>query len=171
MSTLKGPMLGLSQCGSVHVWVVWLSARLRVAALLRGLSRVERKTARTFISDQARTQYIVSRFCIRMLASRYLGVRPQNIELHKTTKGQPRLMDPKGARSHRLNVSLSHCFKGVAIAFARHALVGVDLETHRQPPATTAAVARLLTGAERALTAPRQIWDCWARKEAFLKGM
>lgn len=164
-------MLGLSRGGHIHVWVVWLSARERTGALLSGLSRTERRMARTFLSGQARMEYISSRFCIRVLASRYLGVGHHKIELHKTAKGQPQLMDPKGTRRHRLNVSLSHCIKGVAVAFGRNARVGVDLETRGQLPATTAAAARLLIGRERTLTSRHQIWDCWARKEAFLKGL
>lgn len=127
--------------------------------------------SRTFMSKQAKAEYVVSRFCIRVLAARYLGVGRHEIELRKTGKGEPRLVDPKRARRHRLNVSLSHCIDGVAIAFGGKARVGVDLETHRQRPATTAAVARWLIGEERALTAPRQIWDCWTRKEALLKGL
>lgn len=41
-------MIGLSRAGHIHVWVVLLSVRLRVGALLRGLSRAERRMARTF---------------------------------------------------------------------------------------------------------------------------
>ncbi|MDX1253492.1 MAG: 4'-phosphopantetheinyl transferase superfamily protein [Gammaproteobacteria bacterium] len=127
--------------------------------------------ARTFISEQARIEYVASRLYVRTLASRYLGVGQREIELRKNLKGKPRLIDPRGARSYRLNISMSHCIKGVAIAFGRKVRVGVDLEMSRQPSAITAAVARSLTGVERNLTTPHQIWDCWARKEALLKGL
>ncbi|CAE6867181.1 hypothetical protein R75461_08350 [Paraburkholderia nemoris] len=164
-------MTGQPRAGQIHVFVVWQSSRLRAGALLPGLSRAEQKMSRTFISGQARVEFIVSRFCLRLLASRYLGVSQREIELRKTATGQPRLVNPRRSRDHRLNISLSHCARGIAIALARKARVGVDLETHQQQSATIAAVARLLTGRERTLTEPSQIWDCWARKEALLKGL
>lgn len=164
-------MKGHPRAGHIHVFVVWPSSRLRVGALLRGLSRKEQKTSRTFICEQARMEFIVSRHCLRLLASRYLGVNQREIGLCKSAAGQPRLVNPRRARNHRLNISLSHCAGGVAIALARKSRVGVDLETHQQRPAAIAAVARLLTGKERTLTESSQIWDCWARKEALLKGL
>jgi 4'-phosphopantetheinyl transferase len=161
----------LHVAGRVLVFIVWLSSRLRTGALLRQLSRKERKEARAFICAKARIEYVVSRYCLRVLASRHLGINPREIEMRKTPTGQPRLVNSNGTREYALNMSLSHCAGGVAIAFADKARVGVDIETHRQPPATLAAAASLLTRAEKTLTEPRQIWDCWTRKEAFLKGL
>jgi 4'-phosphopantetheinyl transferase len=159
------------RAGEIHVLVVWLSPRLRPGTLLRGLSRVERKVARTFMNVQAMTEYIASRFCLRLLASKYLGVGPYDFELHKTATGQPQLVSLRGASPHHLHISLSHCVRGIAIAVAHKTRIGVDLETHRRPPAATEAVARWLIGAERTLVGSRQIFDCWTRKEALLKGL
>jgi 4'-phosphopantetheinyl transferase len=156
--------------GEVHVFVVWLSSRLRHGTLLRGLSRVERKVSRTFMNVQARIEYIASRFCMRLLASKYLGIGRCEIELRKTETGQPQLVSLRGARAHHLNISLSHCVRGVAIAFAHKTRIGVDLEMHR-PLVATKAMARWLIGAERSLVEPRQMLDCWTRKEALLKGL
>lgn len=162
--------LGPRTSRQIHVWVVWLSPRLRLGPLLRGLSRNERKAARAFIDLQARTEFITSRVCVRVLASRYLGVSHRKVALAKTIKGQPQLIDPSSGRRHGLNVSLSHCIAGVAIAFGRKTRVGVDLESHLHPPALTIAVARLCTSEEGALVSG-EIWDCWARREALLKGL
>jgi len=156
--------------GRVHVFIVWLSSRLRAGALLRRLSRQERKAARAFICAQARIEYIVSRYCLRAFASRLIGIDPREIDVGKSPTGQPRLVNARGTREYALNMSLSHCTRGVAIAFADKARVGVDIETHRQPPGTLAAVARLLGRAEPTPVEPRGIWDCWTRKEALLKG-
>jgi 4'-phosphopantetheinyl transferase len=153
--------------GEIHVFVVWLSSRLRPGTLLRGLSRVEREVSRTFMNTQARIEYIASRFCVRLLASRYLGLGRCEIVLRKTAMGQPQLVNLRGTRAHHLNISLSHSSRGIAIAFANKTRIGVDLEMHRP----TAAVARWLIGAERTLVEPRQILDCWTRKEALLKGL
>jgi len=158
------------RAGEVHVFLVWLSSRLRPGTLLRGLSRVERKVSRTFINAQSSIEYIASRFCVRLLASKYLGIGRREIELRKTATGQPQLVSLRGGRAHHLNISLSHCVRGIAIAFAHKTRIGVDLEMHR-PSTTTAAVARWLIGAERTLVEPRQILDCWTRKEALLKGL
>jgi len=159
------------RAGEIHVFVVWLSSRLRRSALLRGLSRMERKVARTFMNVQAKIEYIASRFCMRLLASKYLDIGRCKIELRKTATGQPLLKSFRGACAHHLNVSLSHSVGGIAIALAHKTRIGVDLETHRQSPAAAAAVARWLIGAERDLVEPRLIWDCWTRKEALLKGL
>lgn len=123
--------------------------------------------SRTFMNAQARIEYIASRFCMRLLASKYLGVGRCEVVLRKTATGQPQLASLRGARAHHLNISLSHCARGIAIAFAYKTRIGVDLEMHRP----TKAMARWLIGAERTLTEPRQIWDCWTRKEALLKGL
>lgn len=127
--------------------------------------------SRTYINVQARIEYIASRFCLRLLASKYLVIGRDDIELHKTATGQPRLVSSRGARAHHLDISISHCARGIAIAFAHKTRIGVDLEAHGHPPATTAAVAHWLIGAERSLVEPRQILDCWTRKEALLKGL
>lgn len=159
------------RAGEIHVFVMWLSSRLRLGVFLRGLSHVERKASRTFMNLQAKIEYIVSRFCVRQLASRYLSVGRHEIGLRKTDLGQPHLGGFQGVGAHQLNISISHCVRGIAIAFTHKGRVGVDFEGHRHSPAATAAVARWLTGAERTLVESRQIWDCWTRKEALLKGL
>ena len=128
---------------------------------------MERKVSRTFLNAQARIEYIASRFCMRLLASKYLGIGRCEIVLLKTATGQPQLVKLLGTRAHHLNISLSHSSRGIAIAFANKTRIGVDLEMHRP----TAAMARWLIGAERTLVEPRQILDCWIRKEALLKGL
>jgi len=163
-------MLRLRRTNCVQVWVVRISTRLRTGPLMSGLSRAERQVARNFLDRQARTEYVASRFLLRALASRYLCVRPQNIELHRAACGRPRLVDASGTWSS-LEVSLSHCLKGIAIAFGPGSRVGVDIDLVERPLATTEAISQLSIDSERNLTTPRQIWDCWSRKEALLKGL
>lgn len=153
----------LNYAQSSMAQLLMLSVNVLKRSLLTNRSSVQ-KTVRK------RERHVPGLFCVRALAGRYLGLGQHRILLGKTVQGQPRLIDPRNSGSHRLNVSWSHCVKGVAIAFARQGQVGVDLDIHR-PPGATAAVARLLTGTERALTAAPQVWDCWARKEALLKGL
>ena len=135
-------------------------------SLLCGLSREEQKASRTFLNHQTRIEYIASRFCMRLLASKYLGIGRFEIALRKTAMGRPLLLSLHDAGACHLNISLSHCARGIAIAFAHRTRIGVDLEMHRP----TETVARWLVGAERTAE-PRQILDCWTRKEALLKGL
>ena len=154
------------RAGEIHVFVVWLSSRLRPGPSCAD-SREEQKASRTFLNHQTRIEYIASRFCMRLLASKYLGIGRFEIALRKTAMGRPLLLSLHDAGACHLNISLSHCARGIAIAFAHRTRIGVDLEMHRP----TETVARWLVGAERTLAEPRQILDCWTRKEALLKGL
>ncbi|MGE4243409.1 4'-phosphopantetheinyl transferase family protein [Ramlibacter sp.] len=91
--------------------------------------------------------------------------------LQSEADGSPRLFNSSNAKRYPIRISLSHCAGGVAIAFARKAAVGVDIETHRKPLQVEEAIARQLSEAEHLLVTPRSIWDCWSRKEALLKAM
>jgi phosphopantetheinyl transferase len=129
--------------------------------------------SRTFLNVQAKIEFIASRFCLRLLASKYLSVSHSNIVLNKTVMGRPLIRKLKGRRDHslNLNISLSHCARGIAIAFVRKSRIGVDIETHQHAPGSVAAVMRLMTDAERICDDTRQIWNSWTRKESLLKGL
>lgn len=161
-------MLGFPRAGYIHVFLIRSSARERIGPRLGGLLLAERRASRAYIDVHARIEFIVSRICLRFLASKYLGVKECEISVRKNTLGQPRLVNTQCARAYPLHVSLSHSARGVAIVFARKARVGVDFETHRAPPL---GVTRLLSGAEQVLATPHEIWNCWTRKEALLKAM
>jgi phosphopantetheinyl transferase len=104
---------------------------------------------------------------MRLVLARYARLSPDMIDIRPNTRGALEIRN--GAVSH-VKLSLSHCRNGIAIALTKKAAIGVDLEWIDQKPEIVRGVSRFFNGSERHFTTRQQIWDCWCRKEALLKG-
>jgi 4'-phosphopantetheinyl transferase len=158
----------------VHVW----RARLDLAASgLCGLARVldadERARAARFVFDVDRNRFIARRGILRLILARYLGVMPAGITLKASEYGKPSLAD-----SHRTNLrfNLSHSHDVALYAMTRARDLGVDVEYIRPGLAEDSIAERFFAAGEvaalRALPQalqPAAFFDCWTRKEAFVK--
>ena len=160
----------------VHVWRADL---VRAAAKLDELTAVlnaeEREKARRFRFERDRAAYIAGRGILRTLLGRYLHRAPAEFQFQYNAHGKPSLMSATGENSPRFNLSHSH---GWALyAFARGAELGVDVELIRAEFALREKIAeRFFSSREvaalRTLPADQQpaaFFDCWTRKEAYLK--
>ncbi|MCH0543141.1 4'-phosphopantetheinyl transferase superfamily protein [Streptomyces sp. MUM 203J] len=161
------------------MWTVRVSASARRAGALEGLlDDGERARARAFVRAVDRDRYRVAHVALRRLLGAYLGLGPADVRLVREPcpgcggpHGRPAA--DHGAAPH---FSLSHAGDAVLLAFA-DAPVGVDVEEVPSPEAAT-EVAGLLHPAERAelgalpeAARPAAVARCWARKEAYLKGV
>lgn len=151
----------------VHIWIVDLKRQSRLSRFSNILPAGEKRFARTFLSPRARSDYVVSRAAMRLVLARYAGLRPDMIDIRPNASGALEIQN--GAVSH-VKLSLSHCRHGIAIALTKKAAIGVDLEWIDQKPEIVRGVSRFFNGSERHFTTKQQIWDCWCRKEALLKG-
>jgi 4'-phosphopantetheinyl transferase len=107
---------------------------------------------------------------IEMVLSRYLGLRPDGVVLHRAAGGKPELPGSP------LRAGLAHTAGIALVAVASGREVGVDVERLRAGRDSWSLTAHALTDAERrALRAapPSRRADAftsiWTRKEAILK--
>ncbi|MFF7177661.1 4'-phosphopantetheinyl transferase superfamily protein [Streptomyces sp. NPDC008121] len=127
-----------------------------------------------------RDRYRVAHVALRQLLGAYLGRDPAQVRFAPEAcpgcggpHGRPAVAGPPPVPLH---FSLSHAGDAVLIAFA-DTPVGVDVE-ERPTPEAAGEVAGLLHRSERAELAalppselPAAVGRCWARKEAYLKGV
>ena len=142
------------------------------AALLSG---EERQRAGRFAGDRERRRFTVARARLRQLLGARLAVAPEAIELVYAPGGKPRL-HPRFGGDLRFNVS--HHQDVAAFAFAYGREVGVDVEEVRTLVDADAIAALAFSPREhRTYLAldpdqkPRAFFNCWTRKEAFVKAL
>jgi|GEM_PF-1848263 len=163
---------GLARPGHVHVWTIrLLRGYLPAAVLSRHLNYREQALARTYRDASTKRQYQASRYAVRKLASCYAAVAAGTLVLSRGGLGQPLLKRPRGRNGTLLHLSISHSERAFALAFSRHARVGVDIDTTDHPPAVWRNLSRHFRSSEHRFTQPLQMIECWTRKEALLKAL
>lgn len=138
------------------------------------LSQAEQERARRFVFKRDGRRFIVARARLRQLLAQRLKVPPEEVEFTYGAHGKPAL--PSAYPALRFN--LSHCQEIAVYAFARGRDVGVDVEAVRRVREADEIAARFFTRREndayRALEArdrPLGFFNCWTRKEAFIKAL
>jgi 4'-phosphopantetheinyl transferase len=168
---------GSPQDDLVEVIVSRLDARAEaVRASSALLSQAERDRAGRFVFERDRNRFILGRARLRKFLGQRLGVRPDAIELVYGAHGKPALAPRQAATGWRFN--LSHCGDVAVHAFSRHRDIGVDVEAVRTLPDADDIVERFFSRREReayrALDSrdkPLGFFNCWTRKEAFIKAL
>jgi 4'-phosphopantetheinyl transferase len=159
-----------------HVWAVPLQAPpLSREHLHSLLTTEERDRASRLRFEDDRGRAIVGRGMLRTVLSGCTGQPPAEIELVEDRHGRPLL---HGAGSSKLHFNVAHSGGWILIGVADGARIGVDVEQIRPvsdiaslmerffAPGETAAIMSLRS--DERLTA---FFDCWTRKEAYLKAM
>lgn len=147
-----------------------------VRALQRWLSDAERQRAGRFHFDRDRRRFIVARARLRQLLAARLGVRPEAVELAYGKNGKPELAQRFADTAWRFNVS--HCDDVAVYALSHGREIGIDVEAIRAVPEADAIAARFFSRREnQAYSAlapddkPLGFFNCWTRKEAFVKAL
>lgn len=154
---------------------------LRLAPLLSA-SETARAARFRFAADAHR--YGIARGVLRQLLAGYRGIPAENIALSESDHGRPLLAD---AGAHRglegpdfegFDFNLSHARDRVVYAFCASARVGIDVEGIAPLDEMDDLVALNFSSREqatwKALPAEqreRGFYDCWTRKEAFVKAI
>ena len=140
------------------------------------LSAQELDRADRFTLDQGRSRFIVARATLRRMLGQRLRVRPENIELVYGSRGKPALAPSLAYSGLRFNVS--HHGEFAVYAFALDREVGIDVEAIRNIPDADEVACFIFSQHEYemydALDAPdkaRGFFNCWTRKEAFIKAL
>jgi len=165
--------------GEVHIWRASLDQPTADAQwLAQALSADERSRAERFHFERDRLHFIVGRGVLRAILGQYLGIKPSQLHFRYSPHGKPSL-DSKGFQnplglSLRFNLAHSH---GLALyAITREREIGVDIERVHPMAEADQIVEQFFSAWERdvfrALSAYQKqevFFNCWTRKEAYLK--
>jgi 4'-phosphopantetheinyl transferase len=139
------------------------------------LSENERKRAARFAFAADARRFIVARARLRRLLGARLGVRPEAVELVYGARGKPALAN---ASSCSLRFNVSHCADLAVYALSSGCEVGIDVEAIRPLPDADDLAARFFSPREQAdyralrrRERPLGFFQCWTRKEAFVKAL
>ncbi len=160
----------------VHVWRAELNHSTGTAqSFVPLLAPDERSRAEKFHFQKDRDRFIIARAFLRVILSRYLQLRPDQLRFCYGPYGKPSLIGIEGEQAVRFNVSHSHDLALYAIARGRE--VGVDVEYMREDFASEKIAEHFFSRGEvdalRELPANRRteaFFNCWTRKEAYIKG-
>jgi 4'-phosphopantetheinyl transferase len=161
--------------GEIHVWSVRLDPPPDVVERLgRLLAADEWERANRFRFDKHRRQYVVGRGALRSLISAYTGTRPERVRFRYGDRGKPYIVEPAGD----LEVNLSNSDEMALVGFVRGIEIGMDIEYLKPMPDCEQISERFFSASERdvlrALPAEKKeeaFFNCWTRKEAYLKAV
>lgn len=160
-----------------NVEVVWKHLPLEASAVREAtalLAPPERNRATRFALQRHAARFILARAQLRRLLGVRLGVSPSAVELAYGECGKPALAPHLATSGLQFNVSRRDEF--AAFAFTWGSAVGIDVEAIREVPDADAVAARYFSRNEhrtyQALAATAKLhgfFNCWTRKEAFVK--
>jgi 4'-phosphopantetheinyl transferase len=159
----------------VRVWRAALDLGSgEVETLKKTLAPDERAQAARFHFPRDRKRFIARRGLLRQILACYLGRPPDTLRFGRGPAGKLFLLGNSRAQDLHFNLARSH---GLALyALARNREVGVDVERIEPDLADQEVAGRFFSPREflafRALPASLRVeafFNCWTRKEAYLK--
>jgi len=159
----------------IHVWCAGLDPLAAdLPSFARTLSAGERNRAERFQLDLDRTRFIVRRGLLRKILGRYLDIDPARLSFIYESRGKPALAEIAEGKTPRFNLSHSD---GLALfALTPQPDIGIDVERLRPIPESSQIAAKFFSPHENAMlnALPAEqtleaFFNCWTRKEAYLK--
>src|SRR5438046_3961564 len=159
----------------IHAWCAGLDELASdLTAFAETLSVGERQRAERFQFDRDRKRFIVRHGLLRMILGRYLNLEPARLSFTCESRGKPALAGILDGRT--LHFNLSHSDGLALFAVARRFALGVDVERIRPIPEIDQIAGKFFSTREsatlNALPAEQKLeafFNCWTRKEAYLK--
>jgi 4'-phosphopantetheinyl transferase len=160
----------------IHIWRLTLDQpSAQVLELFNTLAEDERARAERFCFEKDRRHFIVARGLLRQILSGYVGVEPRDIRFGYGDNGKPFLRNDIPTN---LRFNLSHSDGLAVLAVTAGAEIGVDFEVI-QPGRDMDCIANQFFSASEyavlqnipAANALETFYNCWTRKEAFLKAL
>jgi len=150
----------------VHAWLIDLDGWPADRVLL---DRGERDRSATYLRSRDGARFAASRSAVRVIASGYLGLEPEQLRLAADGRAQPLVA------GHSLQLSLSRS-DGLALLAVSPDSVGADLELARPRAGLADLIAARFAPAEAACIAggcagslTNSFYRHWVAKEAYLK--
>ena len=159
----------------VHLWCATVEGPAFDFARLRGLlSSDESARATAFRFERDRRRFVAARAFLRTILSLYLDCSPTELHFKYTEYGKPALINFQV--NANLTFNLAHSGELALYAITLERAIGVDIEQIRQEFADDEIARRFFSAREasRLFSLPandrlRAFFDCWTRKEAFIK--
>ncbi len=164
------------QTGVVDVWLCRLSLFLSAENdYYQLLSELEKSRAERFKFAVHRSRFIISHGFTRLVLSRYLNIKPANIQFSRGAQGKPYVYC-KSTANCAVQFNLSHSEDTAVLAIMQDVQTGIDIEYMQRKTDWQGIVQRFFTDSEQQalfeLTAERQksaFFELWTRKEAYMK--
>jgi 4'-phosphopantetheinyl transferase len=161
----------------VHVWCIDLDELGTDLERFQGvLHAAELGRAATYRFAQHRRRFVVARGALRHMLGHYLGLAPANVPLQVTAYGKPYVASHGTQPPLQFNLAHAQAIAVLAITWQRR--VGIDVEPVRDLPDSLSIAEHFFAAPEvQALQAMPAEWqaqaffDCWTRKEAFVKAL
>ena len=161
----------------VHVWRAFFDKdESHFNELARTLSEDERLKAKRFYFQKDKRRFVVTHGVLRNILGRYLKIEPNRLKFSYGSRGKPTLNGIPDGHSLCFNMSHSHSLALFAFTWGRK--IGVDVEYVRSVPDAEEIADRFFSPRENAVfrtvpagKKPEAFFNCWTRKEAFLKAI
>ncbi len=159
----------------VHIWMLDIeSYGENVNKFREILSREEQEKAKRFYSSFLQESFIISRGCLRIILSRYLGIKPQKISFIYNQKGKP-LLDREIFPKIEFNLSHKNNYAVYGISKEK---IGIDLEKIDDKVQVENIAKRFFCEEESHyiinLSSEKKVeyfFKLWTIKEAYLKAI
>jgi 4'-phosphopantetheinyl transferase len=163
------------KAGDIHVWRVLLHTASAQAQKVRWmLAGDEINRAQGFYFSRDRDRFVTVRGFLRVLLGTYLQIPPERIKFHYGVRGKPTLASNQ--INTVLNFNVSHSHELALLAFTYNKAIGIDLEFIRPEIVREQVAERFFSTQETATLRalpdslqPIAFFNCWTRKEAFIK--
>lgn len=155
---------------SIDVWSVGIDRALPVSgAFLAVISTAEKDRADRFYQQKDRNRFIISRWVLRTILAKYLGVKPAEVEFEAGKNKKPHINKPDAPNLH---YNLSHSAENILLAVSDKAL-GADIEFINPDFGYSEVLADNFSPAEisyiEELDHINRFFILWTRKEAITK--
>lgn len=160
-----------------HVWCAPVDMEINAYRdIAASLSAQELQRASTLGSAQIKHRFMTSRALLRNILSRYLHLSAERISIAYSPSGKPRLDSQH--RESDIMFSIAHSGDLTLIAITTNSEIGIDIERIRTMEMSGIIASQFFSKDERLElqnSPPRErlegFFNCWTRKEAYLKAI
>jgi 4'-phosphopantetheinyl transferase len=162
----KFPILKLDVA---HVWLVEVPNFIpQLDDFWEILADDEKERAERFVFAKHKEIYIIVHGILRQLLARYLQIKPQEINFINNNYGKPEVAN--------IHFNISHSHDMALLGFTKNSPIGIDIEFMRKNFASLNIARRFFSEHEiKALSQAKNrthaFFNCWTRKEAFIKAI
>lgn len=161
------------EANEIHVWAARLDAE-NILESERVISADEGVRADRFRFETHRNQFIAARGVLRRVLGEYLHSEPRELRFQYGKFGKPAIADE---HLTGIKFNISHSENLALFAVTREREIGVDIERINSSMVDAEMILQCLTEQEKsylfALPLDKRdifFFECWTRKEAFMKG-
>lgn len=162
------------QNNEVHIWLVDIKNNVHdLEFYCKLLFAEELDQANRFHFEKDRIRHVITHGILRLLISRYLGIKPDEILFTYNKRRKPEIVNKS---NKKLCFNLSHSGNYILFAFSWDRKLGIDIELEKQIKDADGIIERFCSEHEKKeyFSFPPEsrskiFFNCWTRKEAYIK--